>query len=128
MNSATTRVHPEQMLVAKLLPYGSVENTDRSAYEAPAAFTDVRSRTTSSDAVVVRHVNIKNELPLSGRKCARSYSLPVTRLRKPISITRISIGGGGNRSGTRRKAIDTHVLERCTLARSRIGSGSMCRS
>lgn len=80
MNSATTRVHPEQVLVAKPLSHGSIEDTDRSADEAPAAFADVRSRTARSDAVVVRHVNIKNELSLSGGKCARPYGLPVTRL------------------------------------------------
>ena len=66
MNSASTRVDPEQVLVAKLLPYGRVEHADRSADEAPAAFADVRARTACSDAIVVRHVDVENELPLNG--------------------------------------------------------------
>lgn len=67
------------MLVAKPLPHGGIEDTDRSADEAPAAFADVRSRAAGSDAVVVRHVDIKNELSLSRSKSAGSYGLPIAR-------------------------------------------------
>jgi hypothetical protein len=70
------------MLVSKLLPYRGIEDADRSADEAPAAFADVGARTTGSDTVVVRHVNIKNELSLNGSKSAWSHGLLVPRLGK----------------------------------------------
>jgi hypothetical protein len=118
VNSTAPRVHPKQMLVAKLLSYGRIEHTDRCADEAPAAFAYVCARTTSSDAVVIRHIDIKDELSLNGSKCARSHRLLVPRLEKMRT---------GN-SKVAAAVIIRHALVRCRRVRSQNGWGSACTS
>jgi hypothetical protein len=86
------------MLVAKLLSYGKIEHTDRCADEAPAAFAYVCARTASSDAIVIRHIYIKDELSLNGSKCARSYRLLIPRLENMKMRTG---SGGDNQTRTR---------------------------
>jgi hypothetical protein len=125
MNSATTRVHPEQMLVPKLLPYGRVEHTDRSADEAPAMFADIRTRTACSDTIVVRHIDVKYELPLNGSKRARPYGFLVPRLEKKMKMkillsgTEISSATEGLRD-THSCRVDGTDLEASRVQRARL--------
>ena len=126
MNSAATRVHPEQVLVAKLLSYGRVEHTDRSADEAPAAFADVRTRTACSDAIVVRHVDVKNELPLNGRERGRPHGLLVPGLLKKHKNEKDPPIRERDISGATRGFTGTHALVLCRRGRSRSGSDSAC--
>ena len=101
MNSAAPRIHPKEVLVTKLLSYRGIEHTDRCADEAPAAFAYVCARTAGSDAIVIRHINVKHELSLNGSECARSHRLLVPGLEKNENEDGKFNCGGDNRTRTR---------------------------
>ena len=64
MDTTPARIHPKKILVSKLSFYGSVNNLHSGGYERPTAFTDIGTRTTRPDRVIVRHIDIKHEFPL----------------------------------------------------------------
>jgi hypothetical protein len=77
MDATTARVDPKEMVEAKLIAEGGVEDANGDGNEGPAAFADVGSGTAGADRVIVCHIYVEDELSLERCKGARSDGLLV---------------------------------------------------
>ena len=80
MDTATTGVHPQQVLVAVLVPDCRVYDLDGGGDEAPASPADVGAGAAGADGVIVGHVDIEDELALLGGEVAGSEEFTVAGL------------------------------------------------
>ena len=77
MDAPTAGVDPEEMVEAKLIAEGSVEDANCDGYEGPAPVADVGCGTAGADGIIVCHIDVEDELALERDKSARSDGLLV---------------------------------------------------
>lgn len=77
MDTSPAGEHPQQMLEAKILPQGGVQDLTGYLHELPALAANVGARAACSDLVVIRHVDIEHHLLLLQRQ--RCEHLPLLR-------------------------------------------------
>ena len=80
MDTATTGVHPQQMLVAVLVPDCRVDDLYGGGDEAPASSADIGARAAGADGVVVGHIDIEDELAFLGCEVAGAEEFSVAGL------------------------------------------------
>ena len=70
MYSSPSRIDPEQVFESKVLSECPVEHLDGHRHELPALEADVGPGAARSNVVVIRHVDIKDQLLLHGLEVA----------------------------------------------------------
>lgn len=70
MRASASRVDPQQMLETKVFSERHVNDLDGHGDKSPALLTDASATATRANLVVVRHVNIKDQLFGNGAKGA----------------------------------------------------------
>ena len=81
MDTTATGVHPQQMLVAVLVPDCRVDNLDGGGDEAPASSADIGAGAAGAHGVVVGHVDIEDEFTFLRSEVSRAEEFAVARLR-----------------------------------------------
>ena len=64
VNTATTGIDPQQVLETEILAQADVEHLERHRHQRPALSTDPSLLAARPHVVVIRHIDIKNQLPL----------------------------------------------------------------
>jgi hypothetical protein len=59
MGSSPSRVHPQDVLEAKIIPQSNVNNFDGHCNELPALIADIRLVTTCPDIIVIGQIDIE---------------------------------------------------------------------
>ena len=72
VDSSSSGIHPQQMFEPEIFSQHSVNDLSSDAHEFPTSVANVSPRTTSSDVVVVSHINIKDKFLV---KCSKSRAL-----------------------------------------------------
>lgn len=81
VSASSTRVDPQDVLEAKVLPQCCVDHLDGHCDKGPAFVADVCALTARSDVVVIRHIDIKDQLFGDRAECTGfAQRLPVTRV------------------------------------------------
>lgn len=84
VDTTSSGIHPQKVFVPELIAECAIKDAYCSSDELPAAFADIGSGAACTDRVVVRHINVENELAQLRRECSGANSLLISWLERHV--------------------------------------------